>query len=525
MGATMSESIVMTETVTAQILEQVYQAGALRLALLAHGAKDVVHVQRASAPDWIVRIYPVSDPAPPHDRVTALAQLLVFLEQHQYPAERVVRTIDGKLTSRIDACHVLVTTYLGSPLQVWQPVEADRVISIAPFRGEAGCPYPVYVDVASGRIGALFPTSATTFVAGPVFLRPFPPELHVTFVSDNERNVIGLRWRQHEGVEQWAPKTLLKHEDVSFQNDTVTLAGTLTTPASTGSHPAIVLIHGSGDQRRDHAFLQFIADLFALHGIAVLAYDKRGVGASTGDSDTAMLADLAGDALAGVAFLQTRPDITPHQIGLWGISQGGWIAPLAAAQSRNVAFIILVSGPAVSVVQQDVDRVAYELRAGGFSEDEVRAAITHEQLFSDVAFTGQGWDKLEASIQHARATRWASIVALPSQDEFERYGSLWGQFRAYDPIPQLQQVTCPVLALFGGRDTVVPPAKNAPLLERALKAGGNRDYTITVFPDGDHVIMATPTGARRDVPLWTQFVPGYFATMLDWLRARVNTAG
>ena len=121
MGATMSESIVMTETVTAQILEQVYQAGALRLALLAHGAKDVVHVQRASAPDWIVRIYPVSDPAPPHDRVTALAQLLVFLEQHQYPAERVVRTIDGKLTSRIDACHVLVTTYLGSPLQVWQP--------------------------------------------------------------------------------------------------------------------------------------------------------------------------------------------------------------------------------------------------------------------------------------------------------------------------------------------------------------------------------------------------------------------
>ncbi len=411
-------------------------------------------------------------------------------------------------------------TYAGS-----YQLEADRVISIAPFRGEAGCPYPVYVDVASGRIGALFPTSATTFVAGPVFLRPFPPELHVTFVSDNERNVIGLRWRQHEGVEQWAPKTLLKHEDVSFQNDTVTLAGTLTTPASTGSHPAIVLIHGSGDQRRDHAFLQFIADLFALHGIAVLAYDKRGVGASTGDSDTAMLADLAGDALAGVAFLQTRPDITPHQIGLWGISQGGWIAPLAAAQSRNVAFIILVSGPAVSVVQQDVDRVAYELRAGGFSEDEVRAAITHEQLFSDVAFTGQGWDKLEASIQHARATRWASIVALPSQDEFERYGSLWGQFRAYDPIPQLQQVTCPVLALFGGRDTVVPPAKNAPLLERALKAGGNRDYTITVFPDGDHVIMATPTGARRNVPLWTQFMPGYFATMLDWLRARVNTAG
>jgi len=163
MGATMSESIVMTETVTAQILEQVYQAGALRLALLAHGAKDVVHVQRASAPDWIVRIYPVSDPAPPHDRVTALAQLLVFLEQHQYPAERVVRTIDGKLTTRIDACHVLVTTYLGSPLQVWQPASSggtdpDRMQAYTAKRD----PQLLYsIGALLGRLHALDATGPT----------------------------------------------------------------------------------------------------------------------------------------------------------------------------------------------------------------------------------------------------------------------------------------------------------------------------------------------------------------------------
>jgi Ser/Thr protein kinase RdoA (MazF antagonist) len=111
----------MMETVTAQILQDVYQAGAMQLARLAHGTKDVFHVQRASAPDWIMRIYPVTDRAPSRDRVRALAQLLVFLEQQQYPAERVVRTIDGALTTRIGAWHVLVTTYLGSPLHVWQP--------------------------------------------------------------------------------------------------------------------------------------------------------------------------------------------------------------------------------------------------------------------------------------------------------------------------------------------------------------------------------------------------------------------
>jgi uncharacterized protein len=401
-------------------------------------------------------------------------------------------------------------------------LEPDRAISVAHFRGEAGCPYPVYLDLASGHIAALFPTSATTFVAGPAFLVPFPSDVHITFVTDDQGDVIGLRWRHQGDAEQWAPKTMLKREEVSFQNDAVTLAGTLTMPVSDGSHPAIVLIHGSGEQRRDHAFLQFITDLFALNGIAVLAYDKRGVGASSSDSDAAMLADLADDALSGVAFLRTRHDINHQQIGLWGISQGGWIAPLAAARSQNVAFIILVSGPAVSVAQQDVDRVEYELRAGGFSEAEVQAAVMHEQLFSDVAFSGQGWDKLEASIQHVRTTRWASIVALPSKEEFERYGSLWGQFRAYDPLADLQHVTCPVLALFGGMDTVVPPKKNAPLMEQALNLGGNRDYTIHVFPDGEHVLLACASGARREAPLRSTFVPGYFEMMLDWLRARVD---
>ena len=109
----------------AQMLEHVYQAGSLQIALLAHGSKEVFHVQRSSAPDWIMRIYPVTDHAPAHDRVRALAQLLVFLEQQQYPAEQVVRTVDGALTTRIGAWHVLVTTYLGPPLQVWQPATTD----------------------------------------------------------------------------------------------------------------------------------------------------------------------------------------------------------------------------------------------------------------------------------------------------------------------------------------------------------------------------------------------------------------
>ena len=153
----------MTETLTTQILEDVYQAGSLQLALLAHGAKDVLHVQRSSAPDWIMRIYPVTDPAASRDRVLALAQLLVFLEEHQYPAERVVRTIDGRLTTRIGACHVLVTTYLGSPLQVWQPASTGVT---DPDRMQAGSakrdPQLLYsIGALLGRLHALDATGPT----------------------------------------------------------------------------------------------------------------------------------------------------------------------------------------------------------------------------------------------------------------------------------------------------------------------------------------------------------------------------
>ena len=111
----------MSEPLLMQILERRYQAGPVRCVLVAHGEKDVFHVQRSLEADWIARIYPVTALAPARDRVLALANLLVFLEQHQYLAERVVRTVDGSLTARSEQWHMVVTTYLGSSLQAWQP--------------------------------------------------------------------------------------------------------------------------------------------------------------------------------------------------------------------------------------------------------------------------------------------------------------------------------------------------------------------------------------------------------------------
>ena len=100
----------------------------------------------------------------------------------------------------------------------------------------------------------------------------------------------------------------------------------------------------------------FLADYFARHGIAALTYDKRGVGASTGNWEEASFDDLAGDALAGVELLKSRTDINRKQIGLWGLSQGAWLVELAASQSKDIAFIIAVSGGGVNPEFQEIKR-------------------------------------------------------------------------------------------------------------------------------------------------------------------------
>ena len=158
---------------------------------------------------------------------------------------------------------------------------------------------------------------------------------------------IELKWR--EGASGAITLTGKKvdsytQEEVSFQNGDVSLRGTLSTPATKGLHPALVLIHGSGPARRPGGFW---IPFFARHGIAVLVFDKRGAGESTGDWRKSTYQDLAADALAAVQLLKRQKGIDPKQIGLWGNSEGGWVAPLAASQSTDIAFLIVRSGSAL----------------------------------------------------------------------------------------------------------------------------------------------------------------------------------
>src|SRR5271168_4367041 len=189
----------------------------------------------------------------------------------------------------------------------------------------------------------------------------------------------------------------VREEQVRFRNGDVTLGGTLFLPAGSKSHPAVVIFHGSGPQARD----SFMGRWFAKLGIACLTYDKRGVGESTGDFQKVAFPALVDDGLAAISLLKTRKDIDAHRIGVWGLSQGGWLGPLAASQSKDVAFVIAVSGPGVSPGEQMIVYYANELRAQGLPEGEIQQAGVLRREIYNYLFIGTGYEKAKQDLDQA----------------------------------------------------------------------------------------------------------------------------
>lgn len=309
-----------------------------------------------------------------------------------------------------------------------------------------------------------------------------------------------------------APSVPYRKEDVTFESGGVTLTGTLRLPRTEGRHAAIMMLQGSGDADREAE--AFYADYFARRGIATLVYDKRGTGNSGGDYRDESFDDFAADALAGVHYLQSRKDIDPRRVGLRGRSHGGIVAPLAASLSRDVAFIINVSGAGVPPYRQMTYQTTTEMRRDGFSDGEIAEATDYLNLKWEIARAGgAGWDKLEAATRKASGKKWLARVH-PATKPADIVPS-WKLQMAYDPMPTLEKVTCPVLAIFGELDTSTPVAETIANYQAGLSKAGNRDVTIKVFPNADHALLVWPKAG--DKAHWPVLAPGYLDAMGNWV--------
>lgn len=325
-----------------------------------------------------------------------------------------------------------------------------------------------------------------------------------------------------------------RSEEVKFVNPETedTLAGTLTLPDDTGPFTGLILVTGSGPQDRNEELLGHkpflvLADYLTRNGIAVLRYDDRGIGESTGDFRNATSEDFADDAIAAVEFLKARKDI--NKLGIAGHSEGGLIAPMVTVQSDDIDFIVLIAGtgiPGDSILMLQTELI---LRAEGMDEQSIKKDLAvYRGLYSVLES-----EKDDEAIKQKLTNILNNSYELLSEEEKAEFGSKelmieaqlgvllspWFKyFVNYDPYPTLTKVKCPVLAINGEKDLQVPPKENLSAIEKALKEGGNKNYKIVEMPGLNHLFQHSKTGSPSEYgSIEETFSEDAMKVISDWI--------
>ena len=311
--------------------------------------------------------------------------------------------------------------------------------------------------------------------------------------------------------------------EVRFRNGDVTLAGTFSKPKGEGPFPAVVLIGGTGANNRDeegfgHKEFVVLADALNRAGIAVLRYDKRGVGASSGQYEFSTTADFAEDGAAAVALLASRSDVDASHIGIVGHSEGAMIAPMIAGHIKTVAFVVLIAGVTVPGDEASLLQLEALDRASHVSEGEIQAKLAvRRQIYALI--------RAAASPEEARAHLVVAAKPLVEQGLYTQaqadgadalFTSPWWYWALrYDPQSDLQKVSVPVLALYGSLDLQVPPSGHIPALREDLKA--NSDVTIIELPGLNHLLQHAVTGSPEEyAQIEETLAPEALSTLCDW---------
>lgn len=325
-----------------------------------------------------------------------------------------------------------------------------------------------------------------------------------------------------------APPFPYREEMVSFPNASanVQLAGTLTLPKGAGPFPVAVLVAGSGPHDRDenlasHKPFLVLADSLTRKGIAVLRYDKRGIGGSTGSLDNATIVDLAGDTQGALVYLKSRNDIDHKKIGLIGHSEGAMIAPYIANHSQDVAWVVLLAPPATNGEATLLNQSSLIGQVGGISSDQLFASLTFDRLAYDIVRKEKDpavvTEKVKKLVKDTELDTALPPEALETQ--LRMLTSPWFRFFLdYDPLPVLQALKTPTLALYGHKDLQVPVMFNFEPTRKALQDAGNKDFSVRELPDLNHIFQHAYSGSPTEyAAIEETFAPEALQIISDWV--------
>lgn len=396
----------------------------------------------------------------------------------------------------------------------------DRFIDIGPIGDSIK-----FTDSQTRNTRYLYPASETSFFSGPSVRIPFPVQLRVKFLRDKQNAISGLQWQEDGRPAITAKKLPMIKEEVKYQSGDATVTATLLLPSTKGPFPALIDVGQGYFLGPDNGPEQYF---YVRQGLAMMTPTRRTVGGAESNYLKSSFEERAREVLAGVEVLKKRSDINPSQIGLLGDSQTAWIAPLAASFSRDVAFLILRVPSALPVTENILYEIESNLRRDNFSEGDIAKALALRRMIHRTILNNSGWQELKAEIDKTKNEKWfpnvragwffsltippGAVAAKGLRDPL-----------TYDPLPILETITVPVLAMNGELDEAVPTKMSVPILERALRKAGNKKSTVIVLPGAGHNFLETskPWGAEEFVRK-KRYVSGYWNTVAAWLRKHLT---
>jgi dienelactone hydrolase len=352
--------------------------------------------------------------------------------------------------------------------------------------------YLRFVNLADGSTTALLPgTNNKFFFAGSIMTSPVPSNT-ISFIEDAKGNT--AKFTVHiEGLsEQHGTKVFSYHvEALQASTNDHSLAATLLLPAKEKKHPVVIVVPGSGSLNRDEITPYEEINTFISNGFGLLIYDKQGTGQSGGDWQSASFEQLSDDVLAFVEKLKSREDVDRSKIGVWGISQGASIAPIAASQSKDISFMIMQSGGGITPPEAEINEQVARMQVQKFSDTLINDAIAFMKLQFKAVNNRDYWDSLQALIPSVNTQPWFRYAwgGLPKDHWLWKW---WQPVVEFDPGLFLQKINIPVLVIFGTNDQYVPKDSLDGIIFRitdAFDKAGNRSVTVAKFENANHEIF------------------------------------
>lgn len=310
-------------------------------------------------------------------------------------------------------------------------------------------------------------------------------------------------------------------QEIRFSNGDANLTGTVYLPA-TGDHlPAVVALHGASEPTRDAGLYRHLIEGLPAMGIAVLVYDRRGTGASSGSLSKINYETLADDAIAGQNALARLPRIDARKIGFWGLSQGGWIAILAAGRSKDGAFAVAVSAPLVTPAQQMDFAAANLLTLRGYSTPEIK-----QMLDTRKAWTGylRGTNSRAAAmdaLQNAEKQPWFGVAFIPRAANLttDPEHNSWRKEMDDDLAAAVRQVKVPLLFIYGGADPWIPVGESVKQVRSLMNQQHNLQYVVVANASHEMKFIEHETMAfdAKTMNTTAPEAPEYFMVLGSWL--------